>query len=111
MNARSLWLLGAGNMGGAMLRGWLDVKQGLAVSVVDPIASEVPDGVTLWRDVPVGVEPFVVSGVAKRGGDAHVGLRIGSVADVLGGAGVEREVDHPGDFGLTSNSDVDLGAD
>lgn len=57
MNARSLWLLGAGNMGGAMLRGWLDVKQGLAISVVDPIASEVPDGVTLWRDVPVGVEP------------------------------------------------------
>lgn len=55
MNAGSLWLLGAGNMGGAMLRGWLGVEQGLAISVVDPFASEVPDGVTLWREVPAGV--------------------------------------------------------
>lgn len=43
---KSLWLVGAGNMGGAMLRGW--IAAGLspqAVTVIDPGAPAVPEGV------------------------------------------------------------------
>ena len=45
MSAR-IWLIGAGHMGGAMLRGWLG--SGIAASeiaVVDPFSSSIPDGV------------------------------------------------------------------
>jgi len=51
----SLWLIGAGNMGGAMLRGW--IAAGIApqrISVIDPMIAEVPAGVTLLRDLPQG---------------------------------------------------------
>src|SRR5687768_14056875 len=48
-----LWLVGAGNMGGAMLRGWLaaglDPRQ---VTVIDPAAKDVPDGVLLLPAPP-----------------------------------------------------------
>ncbi len=43
-------IFGCGNMGGAMLRGWL--AAGVApghFNVVDPIAGELPDGVALYR--------------------------------------------------------------
>ncbi len=52
--AGSLWLIGAGNMGGAMLRGWL--AAGTApdrITVVDPFIAEVPAGVVLLRELPV----------------------------------------------------------
>jgi pyrroline-5-carboxylate reductase len=57
--AGPLWLVGAGNMGGAMLRGWLagglDPK---AVTVIDPAASAVPDGVRMLLAAPPdGEEP------------------------------------------------------
>ena len=48
-----LWLIGAGNMGGAMLRGW--IADGVAprrISVIDPVISEVPEGVRLLRSIP-----------------------------------------------------------
>jgi len=51
----SLWLIGAGNMGGAMLRGW--IAAGIAparIAVIDPFVASVPDGVALLRDVPTG---------------------------------------------------------
>jgi len=51
----SLLLIGCGNMGGAMLHGWL--AAGLApgrFTVVDPVLAEVPDGVTLHRELPEG---------------------------------------------------------
>ncbi|MBW8752795.1 MAG: pyrroline-5-carboxylate reductase [Sphingomonadales bacterium] len=48
-------LVGCGNMGGAMLAGWL--AGGLAASrftVVDPVLAEAPRGVTLLRELPKG---------------------------------------------------------
>ena len=54
------WFVGCGNMGGAMLRGWL--AGGIdpaAFTIVDPALKEAPDGVELCRDlVEAGVEVF-----------------------------------------------------
>ena len=52
--AAGLWLIGAGNMGGAMLRGWLAVGGGRAITVIDPFVETVPAGVTLLREIPAG---------------------------------------------------------
>ncbi|OWK33673.1 pyrroline-5-carboxylate reductase [Sphingomonas dokdonensis] len=57
---KSLWLVGAGNMGGAMLRGW--IAAGMppsAVTVIDPGAPAVPDGVRVLRE-PAGGSPEVL---------------------------------------------------
>jgi len=52
-----LWLVGAGNMGGAMLRGWLAVIGWTRpIVVIDPLVATVPDGVTLAREIPLGAE-------------------------------------------------------
>jgi pyrroline-5-carboxylate reductase len=52
-----LWLVGAGNMGGAMLRGWLaGGGRQSPISVIDPYVDAVPDGVTLLRSIPPGDE-------------------------------------------------------
>lgn len=51
----TILLVGCGNMGGAMLAGWL--VGGLAPSrftVVDPVLAEAPAGVTLLRELPQG---------------------------------------------------------
>lgn len=56
MSAETLWLVGAGNMGGAMLRGWLDGAEGGAITVIDPFIATVPDNVTLLRAIPSGAE-------------------------------------------------------
>ncbi|MDR2857870.1 MAG: pyrroline-5-carboxylate reductase [Novosphingobium sp.] len=70
----SLLLIGCGNMGGAMLAGWL--RAGLAparFTVVDPVLAEAPDGVALLRDLPadgsfdailLGVKPQLLGEVA-----------------------------------------------
>jgi pyrroline-5-carboxylate reductase len=57
MATGALWLIGAGNMGGAMLRGWL-ASPGWArpVTVIEPHVAEVPNGVTLLRELPSGDE-------------------------------------------------------
>lgn len=58
----ALWLIGAGNMGGAMLRGWL-ASSGWTrpVTVIDPFVASVPEGVTLLRELPVGdVQPDIL---------------------------------------------------
>ncbi len=54
-----LWLIGAGNMGGAMLRGWIAAGVDPAkITVIDPFAPDVPAGVTLLREIPTGdVQP------------------------------------------------------
>lgn len=60
MTAR-IWLVGAGNMGGAMLRGWL--ASGIAaaeIAVVDPMASGLPEGVTLYAELPEGGAPDIL---------------------------------------------------
>jgi pyrroline-5-carboxylate reductase len=57
-----VWLIGCGNMGGAMLRGWiangLDPAQ---VIVVDPALPLVPDGVAVSAEIPRdSAAPFMV---------------------------------------------------
>jgi pyrroline-5-carboxylate reductase len=48
-------LVGCGNMGGAMLAGWLAGGcEASEFSVVDPYLAEAPVGVTLLRDIPEG---------------------------------------------------------
>lgn len=70
----TILLIGCGNMGGAMLDGWL--RAGFAPSrftVVDPVLARAPDGVTLLRDLPpggtfdailLGVKPQLLGAVA-----------------------------------------------
>lgn len=54
----SLLQFGCGNMGGAMLAGWLAGGfDPAAFTVVDPLLAEAPAGVTLLRDPPAGAEP------------------------------------------------------
>ena len=53
---QSILILGCGNMGGAMLAGWLASDLPLKLTVVDPALTEVPAGVRLLRQVPA--EPF-----------------------------------------------------
>lgn len=53
--------IGCGNMGGAMLAGWL--AGGLdpaGFTVVDPYLAQAPDGVTLLREIPGDAAPFDV---------------------------------------------------
>lgn len=60
MSAR-LWLLGAGNMGGAMLRGWLvSGTRPDEIAIVDPYATDVPSGVTHYLEFPQGGSPDAV---------------------------------------------------
>ncbi len=53
MEAGQFWIIGCGNMGGAMLRGWiaagLDPK---SVTVVDPQLPSLPAGVTVLASLP-----------------------------------------------------------
>ncbi|TVV76867.1 pyrroline-5-carboxylate reductase [Sphingomonas solaris] len=57
-----LWLIGAGNMGGAMLRGWIGAGRDPAtIVVIDPAVQGLPDGVTvLAAPPPDGAVPAVV---------------------------------------------------
>src|SRR4051812_6993074 len=57
MAAGALWLIGAGNMGGAMLRGWLGSPGwDRPVKVIDPFLSSVPAGATLVPSIPEAAE-------------------------------------------------------
>lgn len=63
----SILILGCGNMGGAMLAGWL--RAGLApgrFTVVDPVLAKVPVGVRLLRTVPDERFDLVVLGVKPQ---------------------------------------------
>lgn len=63
----SLLLIGCGNMGGAMLAGWL--AAGLAPSrftVVDPYLAEAPAGVELLRELPQGTFDAILLGVKPQ---------------------------------------------
>ena len=54
-----IWLIGCGNMGGALLRRWL--AEGLGpVTVIDPAARDVPDGVTVLQRPPAEGKPDIV---------------------------------------------------
>lgn len=53
-----LWLMGCGNMGGAMLRRWIGAGIDPAqVTVIDPGAPDVPDGVRVLAAPPVDSAP------------------------------------------------------
>lgn len=63
----SILILGCGNMGGAMLAGWL--AAGLdpgRFTVVDPVVPQVPEGVCLLRAVPPGRFDVVLLGVKPQ---------------------------------------------
>ena len=73
MRLDSILLLGCGNMGGAMLAGWLAGGADPArFTVVDPYLAEAPAGVELLRELPqrrfdailLGVKPQMLDDVA-----------------------------------------------
>lgn len=84
----SLLIIGCGNMGGAMLAGWLAGGMNPAdVTVVDPLRPEVPQGVTLLRDLPadgqfgtvlLGIKPQQLAEAAPA-----ISALIGSQTSVL----------------------------
>lgn len=72
---QSLLIIGCGNMGGAMLTGWLAGGMDPAqITVIDPQLPEAPAGVELLRDLPdrrfdailLGVKPQLLGDVAPQ---------------------------------------------
>lgn len=71
---KSILIVGCGNMGGAMLAGWLAAGRDPGqFTVVDPVLASAPDGVALLRDLPadgafdailLGVKPQMLGDVA-----------------------------------------------
>ena len=72
----SILLVGCGNMGGAMLAGWLagGMTPG-TFTVADPLLEKAPDGVALLREIPaagafdailLGVKPQMLGAVAAK---------------------------------------------
>ncbi len=67
MDDRKILIVGCGNMGGALLTGWL--AGGLppqSFTVVDPVLESVPAGVTLLRDPPAGPFDLLVLGIKPQ---------------------------------------------
>ena len=63
----SILICGCGNMGGAMLAGWLASGYDPArFTVVDPVLAEVPAGVRLLREVPSGAFDVILLGVKPQ---------------------------------------------
>ncbi|MFM9851334.1 MAG: pyrroline-5-carboxylate reductase [Sphingomonadaceae bacterium] len=63
----TFWIVGCGNMGGAMLRGWVDAGLDPAmVTVIDPGAPMVPAGVTIVAYPPEGVPDTVMIAVKPQ---------------------------------------------
>jgi len=67
----NILILGCGNMGGAMLAGWLrGGRDPAGFTVVDPFLAEAPAGVTLLRELPPGRFDAVLLGVKPQMLDA-----------------------------------------
>lgn len=63
----SILIVGCGNMGGAMLAGWLAAGFDPArFTVVDPVLAEAPAGVRLLREVPSGAFDVVLLGIKPQ---------------------------------------------
>lgn len=63
----SILIVGCGNMGGAMLAGWLAGGLDPArFTVVDPVLAEAPAGVRLLREVPSGAFDVVLLGIKPQ---------------------------------------------
>lgn len=92
---RSITIVGCGNMGGAMLAGWLAGGMDPSrMAVVDPVLDTVPKGVTLLRDASgavagdallLGVKPQMLGELAPS--LAHLATGATTVLSIL--AGVE----------------------
>lgn len=91
----SIWLVGCGNMGGAMLNGWL--ASGIlpdAIQVIDPVARALPEGVKHGAAPPTGHAPDVLVLAIKPQMLADVGpsLRVSATTIIISIlAGVEVE--------------------
>lgn len=84
-----IWLVGAGNMGGAMLRRWLAEGMDPAqVTVIDPHAAEAPPGVTLLAEMPAGAPEVLVLAVKPQQLDKLPRVAAGLLVSIL--AGVEE---------------------
>jgi pyrroline-5-carboxylate reductase len=60
----AFWIIGCGNMGGAMLRGWVEAELDPAtVTVIDPGAPLVPAGIMVLAEPPAGVPDTVMIAV------------------------------------------------
>lgn len=67
MTFQSILILGCGNMGGAMLAGWLAAGMDPArFTVVDPFLAEAPARVRLLREVPAGPFDVVLLGIKPQ---------------------------------------------
>jgi pyrroline-5-carboxylate reductase len=88
LNDHSILICGCGNMGGAMLAGWL--RSGLdpaQFTVVDPVLPEAPSGVRLLREVPserfdvvlLGIKPQALDEVAPALAPATAGAVLLSI--------------------------------
>ena len=108
----SIWLAGCGNMGGAMLRGW--IASGIpstSITVIDPQLPPLPIGITCVPQVQPGspeilvlaVKPQLMAAVARQFADAGVALGLPAnqaqrfaIATVEGAAALaERAGDSP----------------
>jgi pyrroline-5-carboxylate reductase len=87
----SIWLVGAGNMGGAMLRRWLaNGADPAAITVIDPFASGLPEGVKLLKEAPAGSPDVLVLAVKPQQLDALPRIETRLLISIL--AGVEEAV-------------------
>lgn len=67
MSYQSILIVGCGNMGGAMLAGWLAGGLDPArFTVVDPVLTEAPAGVRLLREVPAEAFDVVLLGIKPQ---------------------------------------------
>ena len=85
----SIWLVGAGNMGGAMLRRWIAAGvEPASVTVIDPFAAEVPGGAVLLPEIPGGSPDVLVLAVKPQQLDKIPRVTAGLLISIL--AGVEE---------------------
>lgn len=63
----SILIAGCGNMGGAMLKGWLAAGADPAsFTIVDPLLAEAPHGVSLLRELPEGEFDVILLGIKPQ---------------------------------------------
>ena len=62
----AILIFGCGNMGGAMLTGWLAAQVPASFTVVDPVVTELPASVRLLREVPAERFDVVLLGVKPQ---------------------------------------------
>ncbi len=95
MSGSSLWLVGCGNMGGAMLRGWLDADIAPDnITIIDPFLAASPAGSRLLAELPdndeqpariiLAIKPQMLGEVAPRLA-RHVGAGT-QLVSILAGA-------------------------